>query len=188
MGSVDAPLGSARVNGWSAGCQVIPGMANWTEFIYRAWTESGDRVNYFLIDVRDIDPEVWWGPCEPDGSHRCPILIEGFPFTDEGDTSASSFSDFDVYNCSDADESGPEMVYLLTTDRSGSLSVSVDCPAGVDIDVHLLSGDDPNACLERDHIDFTYSLTPGRYLIVADSYVDDGAVLSGSYTLHVDLR
>jgi hypothetical protein len=188
MGSVDAPLGSAIVDGWSAGCQVIPGMDNWTEFIYRAWTASGDRVNYFLIDVRDIDPAVWWGHCEPDGTHQCPFRIESFPFTDDGDTTGWPVSEFDVYNCSDADESGPEVVYLFTTGRSGTLSVSVDAPDGSDPDIHLLNGDDADACLDRAHISFEYALTPGRYFIVVDTYVEGGDVLDGRYTLHVDLR
>jgi len=77
----------------------------------------------------------------------------------------------------------------LRLDRSGTLVVSIDCVEPVDIDVHLLEGDDPRACLARDHTDFTYSITPGRYLIVADTYVDDqGNVLAGPYTLHVELR
>lgn len=188
MGSVDGPLGTAHVNGWSAGCQVIPGLANWTEFIFRAWTQMGDRLNYFLIDARDIEPEVWEPCVERDGSHRCPLRIDGFPFTDARDTAGWGVDEFDAYNCATAtDESGPEFVYLMTIDRSGTLSVSVDCPEGVDIDVHLLDGDDPNACLERAHISFEYAITPGRYLIIADSFVDGGIELSGAYTLHVDL-
>jgi len=188
MGSVDGPLGAARVDVWSAGCQVLPGMANWTEFIYRAWTGLGDRLNYFLIDVRDIEPEVW-EPCPArDGSHRCPFRIESFPYSDSQDTAGWSVDDFDVYNCSTANESGPEFVYLMTIDRSGTLSVSVEAPDGVDPDVHLLDGDDPNACLERGHITFDYSITPGRYLVIVDTYVEDGIELSGPYTLHVDLN
>ena len=59
MGSVEPPLGQAAVDSWSAGCQVIPGMASWTEFIHSAWTGTGDKVDYFLVDGRDIDPLVW---------------------------------------------------------------------------------------------------------------------------------
>jgi len=59
MGSVASPLGQAVVGVWSAGCQVIPGMASWTEFITNAWTQPGDQVDYFLVDARDIDPGIW---------------------------------------------------------------------------------------------------------------------------------
>jgi hypothetical protein len=187
MGSVDAPLGTARVDVWSAGCQVIPGMANWTEFIQNAWTNDGDLVNYFLIDTRDIPPEVWTGPCTPDGTRTCPFRIPGFPFDASGDTAAAPSDEFDVYNCSTADESGPEVFYVFTTDVSGTLSVSVAATDPVDPDVHLLEGADADACLARAHLSFDYPLTPGRYFLVVDSFVD-GAPLAGPYTLHVELR
>jgi len=187
MGALEPPLGSAAVDVWSAGCQVIPGITNWTEFIFRAWTGEGDPVDYFLVDARDIAPAVWWGECEPDGTHECPFPIDDLPFTHDFDTADWAISDFDLYNCSDADESGPEVVYLLTLDRSGTLSVAVDCVEPVDIDVHLLGGDDPDACIARDHVSFDYDVTPGRYLIVADTWADGSGPLVGPYTLTVDL-
>ena len=189
MGSVDAPLGTAAINNWSAGCQVIPGMANWTEFITNAWTNEGDSVNYFLVDVRDIDHRVFFG-CTPDGSHSCPYEISSFPYTHSDDTSLSPVSAFDLYNCSVADESGPEVVYFFTVDESGTLSVSVDDVEGddIDVDVHLLDADDPDACLDRAHISFSTSIGPGRYFIVADTYVSQGQELSGNYTLTVDFN
>ena len=187
MGSKDPPLGSATVGVWSAGCQVIPGMASWTEFIENAWTGEGDRVNYFLVDARDLAPEVWQ-PCTPDGSHACPLRINSFPFEHRASTATDGVSEFDLYNCSSMDESGPELVYLLHVDTPGTLSVSVTCTDPVDIDIHLLDGGDANACLARAHIDFEYELAPGRYRIVADTYVENGQVLSGEYTLTVDFR
>jgi hypothetical protein len=185
MGSVDGPLGSAVVGVWSAGCQVIPGMANWTEFIENAWTEEGDRVNYFIVDVRDIDPRVWWGECEPDGSHACPFWIESFPFEDSGDTSASPVDVFDVYNCSTADESGPEIVYVFTLDRTCSIAASVTDGESVDVDIHLLDADDALACLTRDDTNFDIAVGPGRYFFMADSYVSDGTVLAGPFTVNL---
>lgn len=187
MGSVDAPLGSALVDSWSAGCQVIPGMANWVEFITHAWTFEGDKLSYYLIDVRDIPPDVW-APCTPDGTHACPYRIDSLPFSDTRDTGAQGESSFEVYSCSAADESGPEIVYELRIDRSGTLTVAVDCTAPIDIDVYLLDGDDKNACLGRADKTLTYDITPGRYLVVADTYVDNGTVLSGLYNLRVQLQ
>jgi hypothetical protein len=187
MGSVNPPLGSALVNVWSAGCQVIPGMASWTEFITNAWTEIDDAVSYFLIDVRDIPPEVW-EPCEPDGSHACPFEIDELPFVHADDTSAVETSEFDVYNCSSLDQSGPEVVYFLTLDQSGTLTAAVDCEDPVvDVDVHLLDGDDPDACLARDHWSLSHDVTPGRYFVIVDTYVDGTEPLAGPYTLTVTL-
>ncbi|MBN2725292.1 MAG: hypothetical protein JXR95_14605 [Deltaproteobacteria bacterium] len=186
MGSVSAPLGTARVGAWSAGCQVIPGMANWTEFINNAWTGSGNLVHYYLIDSRDIAREVWGLSCTPDGSHDCPWKINSLPFSHSASTGLSSHSYFDVYGCSTANESGPEYVYEVKISSYGTLSVSVDCPDGADIDIHLLVMDDPDACLTRGHTDFTFDVAPGRYLIVADSWVNSSGVeQSGSYTLNV---
>jgi len=187
MGSVDAPLGTALVDVWSAGCQVIPGMANWVEFITNAWTVEGDKLDYFLIDVRDIPPDVW-APCTPDGSHACPIRIDTLPYAVSGDTSTSGESRFDTYNCSAADESGSEMVYELRVDRTGTLTVTVECTDPVDVDVYLLDGDDARACLARADKTLTYDITPGRYLIVADTYVAGGTVRAGAYNLRVQLQ
>lgn len=187
MGSVDAPLGDAKVQNWSAGCQVIPGMANWIEFITNAWTKEGDAVDYFLIDVRDI-PAAVWSPCTPDGSHACPYYVDSFPYEHSGDTSKQGASKFGVYNCSAADESGAEVVYEVHVKSKGTLTVSVDCPDGVDVDVHLLDGDDAKACLARNDVALTYDITPGRYLIVADTFAESGAALSGAYSLKVNFK
>ena len=184
--NIDADLGSLAVNIRSAGCQVIPGMSNWTKFITNAWTNEGDRVDYYLLDARDIAPEVW-NPCTPDGTHDCPLPVTSIPFSDTRDSSTGG-SSFNTYSCSAADESGPELVYVLTIDRSGMLTISVDCAAPVDVDIHLLDGDDANACLARGDTSLEYDITPGRYLIVADTFVEGGTALSGAFTLNVDLQ
>jgi hypothetical protein len=58
----------------------------------------------------------------------------------------------------------------------------------VDPDIHLLDGDDANACLNRAHTDLTSDLGPGRYFVVVDTYVDNGQELAGGYTLSVDFQ
>lgn len=187
MGSMDGPLGEAKVKNWSAGCQVIPGMANWIEFITNAWTAEGDAVEYYLVDVRDIPPAVW-APCTPDGSHACPHLIDSLPFEHAGNTSSQGEKSFDQYNCSTASESGAEVVYELRVNKKGTLTVSVDCPSGVDVDVHLLDGDDAKACVVRNDKELSYSIAPGRYLIVVDTFASGGTEFPGAYTLHVSLK
>jgi hypothetical protein len=185
LASVNAPLGTAKVGVWSAGCQVIPGRTNWDEFINNAWTGLNDIVEYYLVDVRDINDSVWEEPpCTEDGSRECPFKIKSFPYTHSADTSLSPWSEFDIYGCNAADESGPEYVYELTVNKYGKLNVSVDCDDPVDIDIHLLSMDDRNACLTRAHISFSWDIAPGRYLIVADTFEN----FSGHYTLNVSFE
>ncbi len=187
MGSVNAPWETAHVANWSAGCQVIPGMENWIQFITNAWTALDDEVNYFLVDVRDIHPTVWT-PCTPDGTHQCPLPLDPFPLTVAGDTSTASSSVFDAYNCYPADESGSEIVYFFNIDSTGTLTVAVDCDPPTDVDIFLLSGGDQNACLGGHHSSFTYDITPGRYLIVADTYFDGTETLAGPFTLTVSVE
>ena len=185
MASVNGPLGTATIDEWSAGCQVIPGTENWDAFIGNYWTQAETETQYFLMDVRDIDHRVW-RDCTSNGSHDCPYEIDEFPFQDTGDTRTEGVRSFDSYNCSEADERGHEVVYLFTVDTPGTLYVDVQSFDGADIDVHLLDGDDPNACLDRGHIDFSYSITPGRYFIVADSWGDTNEVYEGMYELNID--
>ena len=181
VASVDGPLGEAAIDEWSAGCQVIPGIENWEAFITNAWTGEGDEVDYFLVDVRDIPGGVW-SPCIPDGSHECPYSVT-LPFVTTGSTRAGAPL-FDVYNCSDANESGPEQVYSFTTDRDGLIAAEVECSGPTDVDIYLLNGNDQNACLARGHTSVRQHVSPGRYWIIIDSYVD-GEVLAGDYRLSV---
>ncbi len=187
LASVNGPLGSARVDSWSAGCQVIPGRANWDEFIYNAWTNTGDIVYYFLVDARDI-PTSYWYPCTPDGSHDCPYQITQFPYTHSSSTVGGEEL-FDRYNCATQNESGPEKLYVFSVDQAGTLTVKVECTSPVDADIHLLDADDPNACYTRNDKTFTYSLVPGRWWIAVDSFVNSSNHIgSGAYTLTVDFR
>lgn len=201
MGSKNAPLGTAGVNSWSAGCQVIPGMENWYEFITNAWTNSGDAVDYFLIDARDISLSVWKECPEELGTHACPYKITSLPFEHNGDTRNSNERMLDYYNCSTADERGSEVVYVINIDDTKmqdtgsvvyedgltlSVSVEVSDEELYDPDIHLLTGDDQDACRARAHKAFTHEVPPGRYLIVVDTFVnEDNQELPGPYTLKV---
>jgi hypothetical protein len=62
-------------------------------------------------------------------------------------TVAAPSDAFSAYNCSGADERGPENAYLLLVDDYGTLEISVD-DTDADIDVHLLDAAEegqPNA-------------------------------------------
>ena len=74
------------------------------------------------------------------------------------------------------------------TDTGGELSVEVDCEAPVDVDIHLLEGADADACRARAHTSLEHDLSPGRYLLVVDTWVDDGEEFAGDFTLRVSLE
>ena len=187
-GTVDGPLLAAEVGLLSAGCQVIPGIAGWTEFITHAWTGSGDEVDYFLLDVGDIDPRAW-GSCIADGSRACPYLAEELPFHASGNTAQSASSAFDFYNCSQANETGPEDIYVFTLQEPATVHATVNdlAPGAPDIDIHLLYGDDASACVTRGDMELFAPVQPGRYYLVADTYVD-GSPLVGPYELDIWLE
>ena len=183
----DPPLETAIVDRWSAGCQNIPGMMNWTQFITHAWQYEGAAADYFLLDARDIDPTVW-GPCVPDGSHKCPFRVETFPYEMDGDTADSSASEFAVYDtteCSKANEGGPEVVYVLNLKEPSTVRVIVADGPEVDVDVHLLMGDDPAACIARGDSEITEWVPPGRYVVIVDTFVSGGVAKAGPYHLAI---
>ena len=186
-GNESSPLAEALVNIASAGCQVIPGMENWIDFIGHAWTQLGDEVDYYLIDARDISPRFWQN-CESSGTHACPHLIQSFPYLHQADTSLSQERWYTDYNCSDANESGPEIVYVTNLPSSGRLQIQVQTSDdSVDPDIYLLEGDDRRACHSRDHRLVETWLPPGRYVIIVDTWVDDNqSEKVGEYTLEVN--
>ncbi|MEE2757309.1 MAG: hypothetical protein VYA30_11635 [Myxococcota bacterium] len=190
MGSVEGSLSEIRVNRWSAGCQVIPGSDNWIEFIRHAWTDFGNRVDYYLVDARDIAASVWQ-PCEEsDGTYRCPHQISQFPYRAAGNTAVSQVSTHNVYNCSDANEGGKEVVYVLNIRESARLDITISTRSDdIDPDIHLLTGNDSQACLARGHRVINQRVAPGRYLLVVDTWVnDDGVALEGAYDLSVTVQ
>jgi len=191
VASVDAPLSGAEIDSWSAGCQTIAGMENWLAFISSAWTQEGDPLDYYLIDARDIAPSVW-SPCDsPDGTHACPYPIETFPFEHQDNTAQSVEDSYDLYNCSDANESGPEVIYVMNLHNGGTLNITVqtDDDEQYDPDIHLLMGDDPDACRVRAHTELNEWIPPGRYIIIVDTWVDEaGMVKAGPYQLRIDLE
>jgi hypothetical protein len=188
-GVVDAPLSGARVNRMSAGCQVIPGTSNWLSFITNAWTGLNDPVDYYLIDARDIAPTVF-NPCvSEDGTHACPIHVNFYQssYQHHGDTSQSTEKQYDEYNCSTANESGAEIVYIINTTRLGRLNIDVTVADDrVDPDIYLLEGDDQMACRARDHESVSEVLPAGRYVLIIDTWTDaNGNELAGEYDLNI---
>jgi len=113
-----------------------------------------------------------------------PWQIGTLPFSHGDDTSASPWSEVDVWDCDDADESGPEVYYELEiAEATGVRAVVVD-PGDPDIDIHLL--DATGACVDRAHQLLEVDLEPGVWRFALDSWTDgDGVPHSGEYQLVV---
>jgi hypothetical protein len=123
------------------------------------------------------------------GSSPCPAgvtCVTTFPFHDDRDTSVEGMHMIDTYACKPgADESGPEIVYRVTVPEPGFLSVAVYSDPGVDIDVHILSSLDGNACLDRGDVHARADVPAGDVWIVADTYVSGGIPQSGAFGLDI---
>jgi len=128
------------------------------------------------IDVRD------------DADTVEPMIL---PFVREGDTRASTRSIWDRYACApEVDEAGPEDVFTFEVPRMGLLRARLDDVAGdaFDVDVHLLSAEDPATCVRRDNKALAWVVRPGTWTIVVDSFVTSaGAARPGPYRLEVEL-
>lgn len=94
-----------------------------------------------------------------------------------------AYSNVTLYNCCGWDESGPEEVYVLTTEATGDITATLsDVDVDVDLDVFMLSSCDENSTLAYDDEAASYSnAPPGTYYIVVDGWKRG----SGSYTLDI---
>lgn len=147
-----------------------------------SWSYLSGYLPIRLSTLGDVPPLT-------EGTPDNPIEIHAFPFADDNNTILSPSKQWDAYSCApDKREWGPEIVYHFFVAMGGDLTVSVTDPAGVDVDVHLLSAPDPDACLIRNDKTFTATLTgAGDYWIAADSWTDpQGTSYPGSYHLDVD--
>jgi hypothetical protein len=104
------------------------------------------------------------------GTHADPFVVDRFPFTDLRDTSASTEDVLDVYGCSTADESGPEIVYALDVPTAATLHVWLVDRGTVDVDLHVV--DAGGTCLARNDQEISVSVPAGPYRLVLDTFVD----------------
>jgi MYXO-CTERM domain-containing protein len=122
---------------------------------------------------------------DPIGTYTNPIIINSFPYVDQGNT-LQSYSDI-LDGCMAAptkNETGPEFFYKLELSQPGQLSVSVQDDAGVDIDVHIYTSTNAYDCLARHDSSILQATDCGTYYVVADTF--GGAHNAGAYTLTVD--
>lgn len=119
------------------------------------------------------------------GTVENPKLIEAFPYTDYGWTAGATSDTFDVYSCSDADESGPEVLYRATIPGPGTVTAVVSDADGVDIDVHVLTASDAGSCVGRDDVEVTAHVEGTTFWLALDTYVGS-TEQSGPYVVTVD--
>ncbi|MCB9778578.1 MAG: hypothetical protein H6742_08460 [Alphaproteobacteria bacterium] len=106
------------------------------------------------------------------GTTSSPHEIDAFPFEDLRWTAGARSDSFDHYSCAPGtDESGPEQLYRFEVATAGTLTVRVSDDDGVDVDIHVLSAADPDACVARDDRELSVDLTPGTWWIAADTWV-----------------
>ncbi|MBM4372291.1 MAG: hypothetical protein FJ098_11595, partial [Deltaproteobacteria bacterium] len=143
--------------------------------------------------VRGVDA----GPADgvqpsPEGTPENPIVIPALPYRDHRDGAAGPSGLWAEYSpCGPGlDESGPGFLYVLDLPEAGTLVASLDEVEGdgVDMDVHILTAPEADACVARGHAKAIASLGPGTYWIAVDTWVDgEGIAYPGPYTLDVFL-
>ena len=104
-----------------------------------------------------------------------------------GDTSQSTSKVIDTYpGWSNVSEAGPEYFYVLKLTRRSNINIYLDAePSGVDVDIHLMSSVDPVTLVARSDASISQVVEAGTYWITADTYVKDGVVKAGAYSMNI---
>lgn len=162
---------------------------------YQLALEQGiGGVGIWALGYDEDYPELWdvldayftAEPAPKTGTRAAPIEIASFPFTEARDTTDAPSHYFNHYACApDLDEWGREWVYAIDLCQSGRLDATLTDAMEADVDLHLLTRPEQDACLARDDDTLSEVLAPGRYYLVADTYVSDYVPLVGEYALDV---
>jgi len=157
--------------------------------VRKAWYNGSSSWNYlegyipvrykFITDEAVIIP----------GSPEEPIVVDAFPYTDDRNTMDYGASQMNVYSCApETGEWGPEVIYQLEFPVAGAMTATVDCGPGIDIDLHLLSSLDENACIDRAHeVLGPINVEAGTYFLSADSWsATSGVSYPGPYALEIN--
>lgn len=140
-----------------------------------------------------VEPEAPTEPTpEPVPENTCPVgvtCIGVLPFVAEG-TTVGGTDRFDSYACAPTtSEAGPERIYRVMLPTAGRLTVRLDDAfetGGVDVDVHILTAVDANACAARDNVSASAVLPAGAAFIVFDSYTRrDGTTGAGAFAAEI---
>lgn len=106
------------------------------------------------------------------GTVVAPREIAAFPFEDARWTAGAASDAIDHYSCAPTtDESGPEVLYHFSVREAGLLHAVVSDDSGVDIDVHVLTAPNGDACIARDDSEVSVEVGPGDVWLALDTYV-----------------
>ena len=158
---------------------------NGCDFTSQGLAAGANRRNRYAIELlqnaynaavhEKIDPAAKTLPFKGDGSHANPYIIDSLPYT-HMHTTTSGEKKFDVYNCSaSAKEYGPEKIYRLTVSKQTRIRAFAMSASGVDVDVHLLSSLNSNACRVRGDRWLEANLSLGAYYFAVDTFNSTGS-------------
>jgi len=160
-----------------------------------AWAQDLGGVGMWALNYDKPHGELWdlleehlhGSEPTPEGHRHAPIAVNAFPFHDERDTSVGPSQYFNHYSCDPLmPEYGREWVYQVDVCQPGTITAKVPVYDDRDPDLHLLSGPDQDACLERGHTELEAEVEAGSYLLTVDTFVDTPIELEGPYALDVD--
>ncbi len=150
--------------------------------------DAGEQANHAGLDDAGADAGSTTD-AGTDGGLSCPVdqlCVDSFPYTNTNDTSLSTRSVFDRYDCAaSTNESGNEVIYRVEVPASGFLSAAVYETSGVDVDVHILSSLDSQACVSRGNLHAKADVTAGTWFVVVDTFVSGGVPQAGAYRLDI---
>lgn len=168
-------------SGGAHGCWLTPeGLTegqNWRNLLS---LQALDRLKRFVLEK--AAPEARPTPVAGKGTWSSPYVIDAVPFVDHG-TTIGGADVANVYSCSSADESGPEVVYEVTLAAPTRLRARVLTDDGVDLDLHWLEGATASTCSARADKILDVDAKAGTHRLVVDSYATGGTVKAGGYRL-----
>lgn len=163
--------------------------AGWPVF-YESAGSSGVRLNssagwsyvdgYQPIRYRGIEDGA------ATGTAGTPIEILAFPFEDTRWTAGAASDRLDGYACApDTEEGGPEVLYRFVALTAGRLEAVVSDASGVDVDIHVLTAPEADACVARDDTEVSLEVGPGEVWLSLDTWVGSSQEYPGPYLLTV---
>lgn len=146
--------------------------------------EALDRAKRFLLDGAppEADPPALAGS----GTVDDPLVIDGLPFADDGNTAIAASSVLDDYACDSEDEGGREVVYALDLAKKTRVRarVVVDDEDG-DVDLYALTAPKAASCVARGDQVIEFDAPAGRSYVVVDTFVSDGVPKHSRYRLTI---
>ena len=175
---------------------------NGCDFTTNGLTAGANRRNRYAIEqlqnawrttVKSSPaPATQTHPFQGNGSHANPYIIPDLPYTHMAST-ANAETKFDTYSCNTSvKEFGPEKLYKLTVSKQTRIRAFAMSASGVDVDIHLLSAPNANACLARGDKWIEAKLSAGTYYFAIDTYNENrtnsnaGTYLFGIHTCDPD--